>query len=116
MTEAATDRPKGRSLKPLATLWPFLRPYRRRLLLALAALVVAAAAMLALPVALRQLIDHGLAAQSAATINRYFIGFLAAAAIFGGFAALRFYFVTWIGERLVADVRDAVYRSVIRMD
>ncbi|MBS0397008.1 MAG: ABC transporter, partial [Proteobacteria bacterium] len=106
----------ARSLRPLRALAPFLRPYRARAILALGALVVAAAAMLALPVALRQLIDHGLAAQSAATINRYFVGFLAAAAAFGGFAALRFYHVTWIGERLVADLRDAVYRRVIRMD
>jgi ATP-binding cassette subfamily B protein len=115
MTEGA-DRPKAKSLKPLAALAPFLRPYRGRLALALFALVVAAAAMLALPVALRQLIDHGLAANSAATINRYFLGFLGAAVAFGGFAALRFYYVTWIGERVVADVRDAVYRRVIRMD
>jgi ATP-binding cassette, subfamily B, bacterial len=116
MADAPTERPKARSLRPLAALRPFVRPYRARAALALGALVVAAAAMLALPVALRQLIDHGLAAQSAATINRYFVGFLAAAVAFGGFAALRFYHVTWIGERIVADLRDAVYRRVIRMD
>src|SRR5262249_42233883 len=109
-------RPKGRSLRPLATLLPFLRPYRGRLTIALVALVVAAAALLALPVALRQLIDHGLVSQSATTVNRYFVGFLAAAVVFGLFAALRFYCVTWVGERVVADVRDAVYRRVIRMD
>ena len=116
MAEPIPDRPKARSLKPLAALRPFLRPYRRRALLALFALLVAAAAMLALPVALRQLIDHGLAANSAATINRYFLGFLGAAVAFGGFAALRFYHVTWLGERIVADVRSAVYDRVIRMD
>ncbi len=116
MADSTSDRPKGRSLKPLAALLPFLAPYRARLALALLALVVAAAALLALPVALRQLIDHGIAAQSAATINRYFVGFLAAAVVFGVFAALRFYCVTWVGERVVADVRDAVYRRVIRMD
>jgi len=116
MADLPADRPKARSLKPLAALRPFVRPYRARVALALGALVIAAAAMLALPVALRQLIDHGLAAQNAATINRYFLGFLAAAFAFGGFAALRFYHVTWIGERVVADLRDAVYRRVIRMD
>jgi ATP-binding cassette, subfamily B, bacterial len=116
MADLATDRPRARSLRPLAALRPFVRPYRARVALALGALLIAAAAMLALPVALRQLIDHGLAAQSAATINRYFVGFLAAAVAFGGFAALRFYHVTWIGERIVADLRDAVYRRVIRMD
>jgi ATP-binding cassette subfamily B protein len=85
-------------------------------LLALAALIIAAVAMLALPLALRQLIDHGLAANSAATIDQYFWGFLAAAVAFGVFAALRFYHVTWVGERIVADVRAAVYARVIRMD
>jgi ATP-binding cassette subfamily B protein len=65
---------------------------------------------------LRQLIDHGLAAKDAGTINQYFIGFLAAAVIFGAFAALRFYLVTWLGERVVADLRSAVYRRVVRMD
>ncbi len=116
MADSTADRPKARSLRPLAALRPFVRPYRARVALALGALVVAAVAMLALPVALRQLIDHGLAAQSAATINRYFVGFLGAAVAFGGFAALRFYHVTWIGERVVADLREAVYRRVIRMD
>ena len=116
MADDGADRPKAKSLTPLAALLPFLRPYRARMLLALFALIVAAAAMLALPVALRQLIDHGLAANSASTINQYFIGFLGAAVLFGGFAALRFYHVTWIGERVVADIRSAVYRRVIRMD
>lgn len=114
--DATAERPKGRSLKPLRALAPFARPYRGRLALALVALLVAAAAMLALPIAVRQLVDYGLAANSAATLNRYFAGFLGAAALFGAFAALRFYLVTWIGERIVADVRDTVYRRVIRMD
>ena len=49
-------------------------------------------------------------------INRYFAGFLAAAVVFGVFAALRFYLVTWLGERVVADLREAVYRRIVRMD
>ena len=110
------ERPKARSLRPLATLWPFIRPYTGTLLAALAALLVAAIAMLALPVALRYLIDRGFADSDVGTINRYFAWFLAAALVFGGFAALRFYLVTWLGERVVADVRTAVYDRVIRMD
>ena len=110
------DRPRAKSLKPLRALLPFLRPYRGIIVAALAALLIASAAMLALPVALRDLIDRGMAAGNAATINRYFLVFLAAAAVFGVFAALRFYLVTWLGERVVADVRDAVYRNVVRMD
>src|SRR5882672_4896415 len=110
------DRPRAKSLNPLRSLLPFLRPYRGMMVAALGALLVATVAMLALPVALRQLIDHGIAAKDAGTINQYFIGFLAAAVIFGAFAALRFYLVTWLGERVVADLRSAVYRRVVRMD
>ncbi len=110
------DRPKSRSLGPLRALVPYLRPYRGVLVLALLALLVAAAAMLALPIALRYLIDNGISSKSSDTINQYFVAFLAAAAIFGVFAALRFYLVSWIGERVVADMRSAVYARVIRMD
>jgi ATP-binding cassette subfamily B protein len=110
------DRPKSRSLKPLRALLPFLQPYRGTLVLALLALLVASAAMLSLPVAFRHLIDQGLSSRSAGTIDRYFVAFMAAAGVFGIFAALRFYYVTWLGERVVADIREAVYARVIRMD
>lgn len=110
------DRPRAKSLHPLRALLPFLRPYRGTLVAAAFALLVAAAAMLALPMALRQLIDRGLATRDSGTINLYFIGFLTAAGAFGIFAALRFYLVTWVGERVVADLRAAIYRRVVRMD
>jgi ATP-binding cassette subfamily B protein len=110
------DRPKSRSLGPLRALLPYLRPYRGVLVLALLALLVAAAAMLALPIALRFLIDSGISSKSSDTIDQYFVAFLAAAAVFGVFAALRFYLVSWLGERVVADMRSAVYARVIRMD
>jgi ATP-binding cassette, subfamily B, bacterial len=100
----------------LRALVPYLRPYRGVLLLALLALLVAAAAMLALPIALRYLIDNGISSKRGDTINQYFVAFLSAAAIFGVFAALRFYLVSWLGERVVADMRSAVYARVIRMD
>jgi ATP-binding cassette subfamily B protein len=116
VTDRPADRPKAKSLRPLRALLPFLAPHRWLLAGALAALLVAAAAMLALPLALRQLIDHGLAANNIGVINRYFAGFLAAAVVFGVFAALRFYLVTWLGERVVADLREAVYRRIVRMD
>jgi len=117
MTEtSSSERPKGKSLRPLRSLWPFILPYRLMLLAAMAALVIAAAAMLALPVALRYLIDNGFIAQDLSTINRYFGWFLAAALVFSVFAALRYYLVSWLGERVVADIRKAVFDRVIRMD
>lgn len=112
---SSQDRPRASSLAPLTALLPFLRPYRALAAAALGALLVATAAMLALPMALRRVIDV-LAARDASTTNRIFIGFLAAAAVFGAFAALRFYLVTRLGERVVADLRTAVYARVIRMD
>jgi ATP-binding cassette subfamily B protein len=111
-----TDRPRAKSLRPLRALWPFLAPHWALLAGALAALLVAAAAMLALPAALRQLIDHGLSSANSRVLNAYLAGFLVAAVAFGVFAALRFYLVTWLGERVVADLRQAVYRRVVRMD
>jgi ATP-binding cassette subfamily B protein len=116
MNPALADRPKARSLKPLRALLPYLAPYRGTILLALAALLTASAAMLALPIALRYLIDEGMSTGSSETVNRYFVAFLAAAGAFGVFAALRFYLVTWLGERVVADLRADVYSRVIRMD
>src|SRR3984893_11535430 len=110
------DRPRAKSLSPLRTLLPFLRPYRGMMLAALGALLMATVAMLALPVALRQLIDHVVAAKDASTLDRYLIGFLVASLMLGVFGALRFYLVTWLGERVVADLRSAVYRRVVRMD
>jgi ATP-binding cassette subfamily B protein len=113
---SSSDRPAAKSLKPLRTLWPFITPYYRTLIAALSALLIASAAMLAMPVALRYLIDNGFIAQDLGTVNRYFGWFLAATVVFSLFASLRYYLVTWLGERVVADIRNAVYARVIRMD
>ncbi len=113
---SSTDRPKARSLKPLRALWPYLRRYKGTLLLALGALLIASGAMLVLPLAFRDVIDKGLVVEDRATLDLYFGAFLTAAVIFGVFAALRFYLVTWLGERVVADLRRDVYSRVIRMD
>jgi ATP-binding cassette subfamily B protein len=109
------DRPKAKSLSPLRALAPFLRPYRGVLVAAIVALLAASGALLALPIASKQIVN-AMSADDAGLINEYFLGFLAAAVIYGAFAALRFYLVTWLGERVVADVRTAVYRRVVRMD
>jgi ATP-binding cassette subfamily B protein len=110
------EPPKPKSLNPLLALRPFLRPYWPMMVGGVFALLIAAGAQLALPVALRQLIDHVFAQKDLGTVNKWFLGFLAAAVIFGAFAALRFYMVTWVGERVVADLRSAIYRRVVRMD
>ena len=113
---SSSDRPKSRSLTPLRALWPYLRVYKKTLALALIALLIASGAMLVLPIAFRGVIDQGMVVQDRETIDLYFVAFLAAAVIFGVFAAFRFYLVTWLGERVVADLRSDVYSRVIRMD
>lgn len=110
------NRPKGSSLKPLRAIAPFIRPYLGTLFLAMGALLVASGAFLALPVAVRYVIDFGFSAEDAATVDRYFFGFLGVALLFGISGAARSYFLNWLGERVVADIRDAVYQHVIRMD
>ena len=109
------DRPRAKSLSPLRALLPFLRPYRARAYAALGALLVATAAMLALPLALRRFIDV-LASDNAAATNRIFVLCLGAAVLWAAAAAVRFYLVTWVGERVIADLRSAVYRRVVHMD
>ncbi len=102
-------------LRPLLKLWPFIRPYRSRLLVALSVLLIAAAASLSLPVAIRLVIDEGFSRESAGAVDRYFIALFALAAVLAVFSAARFYLVSWLGERVVADVRNAVYRHVITL-
>jgi ATP-binding cassette, subfamily B, bacterial len=106
-------RPAAARLKPLAALAPFVRPHRGLILLALLALLVAAGASLILPVAARQVIDHGFHGGAAAQVSRYFLGLLAVTTVIGLASASRYYLVTWIGERVIADVRRKVFNHVI---
>lgn len=115
MTDNA-ERPKASTLQPLRALIPYILPYKSTLYFAMGALLLASAAQLTLPVAVRYLVDAGLLAESAPAIDRYFLGLFAVAMALGLFSALRFYLVTWLGERVVADLRNAVYQHVIRLD
>jgi len=110
------NRPKGKSPRSLAALLPFLKPYSGMLLLSLLVLLAASGLMLSLPVAARYVIDQGLASKQSGLVNQYFIGFAVLIVLFCAMASLRLFLVSWVGERVVADVRDAVYRRVIGMD
>jgi ATP-binding cassette subfamily B protein len=105
----------ARRLAPLAALAPFLKPHRGLILLALLALAIAAGASLLLPVAARQVIDHGFSARESAHIGRYFLGLLAVTVVMGLASASRYYLVTWIGERVVADVRNRVFSHILSL-
>ncbi len=115
---ASTDSASGparRDLKPLAFLWPFLRPYRLRVGLALLALFAAAGTVLAFGAALRGLIDHGFAAGRPEVLDFALATLLAAVVVLAIASAMRFYLVSWLGERVVADVRRAAFAHVIRL-
>jgi ATP-binding cassette subfamily B protein len=110
----AAGRPKGRSLAPLRRVLPFLRPYRGRIVVAGLALVCSSAATLALPQFAGGLIDaKGLSAAQAHALSGFYLAFLAAGALLGLASATRFYAVTWLGERVVADIRKAVFNNVL---
>lgn len=104
------------SLAIFRQLLPFLAPYKRQFLLAGIALVAAAAATLAVPYAFKQMIDVGFGpagAGNAAHIDRYFIALFAVACVLAVATAARFYMVSWLGERVTADLRRAVYGHVV---
>jgi len=110
---AAAARPVSRGrLRPLLLLWPFAARYRGRIALAFVALLVAALTTLAVPLALRRMIDFGFARDRLGLIDQYFMVMIAVAAVLAAASATRFYLVTTIGERVVADVRAAVFSHV----
>jgi len=112
----AAGRPKSRSLAPLKAVLPFLRPYRGRITLALLALTLSSSATLVLGQFLRGLIDaQGFTAAQAHALTGFYAAFVAAAAVLGVASATRFYTVTWLGERVVADIRKAVFDNVLRL-
>jgi ATP-binding cassette subfamily B protein len=104
------------SLATLRGLIPFLLPYKRQFLLAGIALLIAASATLAIPYAFRQMIDLGFGGSGDRSIKHVDLTFLAlfgVAVILGIATAARFYMVSWLGERVTADIRNAVYAHVI---
>ena len=115
-SSSPSDAPKG-APRSLSGLLPFLRPYRGRIVLAGFFLVMAAVATLVFPLALRSLIDGGLnASDKGATVlalREHFMALFAVAVALAMFSAGRFYMVSWLGERVTADLRNAVYVHVV---
>ncbi len=110
-----SGREKGKSLKPLSKLVPFVMRYRGRVVCALVALLMASAATLAVPLAVRRMIDLGFSKENAQFIDQYFAMMIVVGLVLAIASSARFYFVTWIGERVVADLRSAVFRHLLRL-
>lgn len=115
MPDAVSPSSPSSRLGPLFALLPFMRPYAGRWALAFLALVTSAGSTLALPVAFRYLIDRGFASGERAHIDRYFLALFFVSLLLAGATALRFYLVSWLGERVTADLRRAVYDHVLGM-
>lgn len=111
MTEPSDTPPATKRLASLRGLWPFLFPYRRMVALAFLLLCLAAAATLAVPAAIADLIDHGFAGGSG--VHRHFIALFLLALLSALLVAGRYYTVSWIGERITADLRNAIYRRML---
>jgi ATP-binding cassette subfamily B protein len=121
MSPPKPAQPAIRRLSPLRDLWPFLRPYRGRVALAFALLCLGSATMLLVPLAFRDLIDFGFG-QRATTgsglfgtsgLNSHFVLLFGLASLWAVTVAARYYTVSWVGERVTADLRSAVYARML---
>ncbi len=113
--DAALDRPKSRNVAALGRLWPFMRPYRATMIGASIALVSAASATLAIGQALRRVVDLGFSAENSGFIDQYFLAVMGIVGVLAVATFARYYAVSWLGERVVADIRTAVYSRVVNM-
>jgi len=108
----------ARNVRALGGLLPFVRPYRARVAAAALFLVLAAVSTLIFPVALKSLIDQGFIATDPGArvmaLREHFFALFAVGVALGVFSAARFYMVSWLGERITADLRNAVYAHVVR--
>ncbi len=109
------ERAPSRRLNSLAALRPFVLRYRLQIALAGLFLLISAAGALAIPAAVGQVIDRGFMADDLAHINRWFWLLFAAAVVMAVGGGLRFYWVSWLGQRVVADIRSAVFERVLVM-
>jgi ATP-binding cassette subfamily B protein len=103
-------------LKPLRALLPYLRPYRRLAAGWLAFLALSSAATLTLPWAVGQMIDHGFSGADPSAIDRSFLGLFLVAAVLAVATALRFWFISMLGESVVADLRRRLYAHLLTLD
>ena len=113
--DEAKRRPRSRTVRPLLALAPFILKYPGMIAGAFIALVAATLATLTMPIAVRFMIDNGFSRDDAGSIDSYFLALLVVAIVLGAASATRFFFVSWIGERVTADLRSAVYDHITRL-
>lgn len=109
------DREKGKNLSQIRPLFRFVRPYRRMVVGALIALTISAASVLAMGVGLRLLIDQGLGGDNIHLLNNALLYLIGMVVLLAASTFSRFYLVSWLGERVVADIRNAIFSRVLRL-
>lgn len=114
-TSNSTQRAKSKSVRPLLTLLPYLGRYKKLVAGAVFFLMLAAVTTLALPMAVRRVIDNGFSADDAALINNYFSMLIVIALVLATASAMRYFFVITLGERIVSDVRRDVFAQVMNL-
>lgn len=114
MADQTEERAKSKRVGALRGLWPFIRPYRPMVVLALLALVITASVSLVMPIAVRQVVD-GFGTGDLTLLNDYFSAALGVALLLAVGTGVRYYFVTRLGERVVADIRRALFDRAVGM-
>ena len=114
VADVKQERASSKQVGVLRALVPYFSPYKLLVSLALIALTITASVSLVLPLAARRVVD-GFSVGDVALLNRYFLGAIIVAAIFALGTGLRYYVVTRLGERVVADIRKAVFERMIGM-
>lgn len=112
--KAEEERAKSKNISALKTLWPFVLPYHRLALNAVVALMLTASLSLVLPIAVRRVVD-AFDTETAEILDQYFLAAIVIAALLAFGTGLRYYLVTLLGERVVADIRKAVFDRTIGM-
>ncbi|WP_026620303.1 ATP-binding cassette, subfamily B, bacterial [Ensifer sp. WSM1721] len=115
MPKQETQPPARKSIRPLATVLPYLKRYRRLVVGAVISLTIAAVTTLTLPMAVRRMIDHGFSNSDFGFINTYFSMLMVLAVVLALASAARYYFVISLGERVVADLRRDVFARVMQL-
>ncbi len=116
IAEAVNKRPRRKDLRPLGHILPFIVAHKANAFAALFFLLLSTASTLGLTVALRSVVDHGFVTGSSQALNRYFLIMVAVALALAAASALRYFFVTKLGEMVVADLRKAVYAHTLTLD
>ncbi len=114
--EMKEDLPRSRNLRPLVRLLPFLAPYWLRIIGAFIALIVAASTVLGIGAAIRFLIDEGISGDFGTVIDQAMAALIVVILLLAFSTYARFFLVSWIGERVVADLRQTVFQHLIRLD